>query len=105
MILVQPTNKNIGKGFFPFGLLLLTATLLLVFLTVEFNDNKYRNEAINYYFDNNLDKVEFPLYVKFARKYMRDDYYFRQLENINNGRVSQMQLYWMQRTDPFFQRL
>lgn len=103
MTLSKPKDKTFSKGFFPFGLVLLTVTFLVVFLTVQLNDNKYRNEAIQYYFQHDIDKVEFPLYVKFMRKYMRDDFYYHQLENITNGKMTDMELYWIQRTDPFFQ--
>ncbi|MBS0287798.1 MAG: rhomboid family intramembrane serine protease [Proteobacteria bacterium] len=104
MIIIQPLNKKIGQGFFPFGSLFLIVTLVLVFVTVQLNDNKYRNEAIQYYFQNGLDKIEFPLYIKFMRKYMRDDYYYNQLENLENGKLTGIDIYWMQRTDPFFQK-
>ncbi len=103
MVIVEPLKRKIGQGFFPFGLLLLTVTFLLVFFTIQFQDNKHRNEAIQYYFQNNLDKVEFPLYVKFMRKHMRNDFYYNQLENVANGKISEIEMYWMQRSDPFFQ--
>ncbi len=103
MIILEPPNKKLGRNFFPFGLVLLATMLALVFLTIQINDNKYRNEVINYYFHNNLDKIEFPLYIKFMRKNMRNEYYYTGLENIKNQKVTELEMYWMLSTDPFFQ--
>src|SRR5574338_62182 len=97
-IKVKPDWKN-----FPVGLLLLSVTFILVFFTVQLEDNKFKNEAVKFYFQSELDKTEFPLYVKFVRKHIRDDMYFRTLENITNGKTTKLELYWMQRQDPFFQ--
>ncbi|MBI2792251.1 MAG: rhomboid family intramembrane serine protease [Gammaproteobacteria bacterium] len=103
MTIAFATKVKPGWENFPFGLLLLSVIYLLVFFTVQLEDDKYKNEAVKFYFQSELDKTEFPLYVKFVRKHIREDLYFRTLENITNGKITKLELYWMQRQDPFFQ--
>src|SRR5579871_5091003 len=70
---------------------------------MQFDDPKYRQEATRYYFQSDLYKVEFPLYVKFVRNNMSIERYFKRLESISSGNVSLIDLYWMQRLDPYYQ--
>jgi membrane associated rhomboid family serine protease len=103
LLLPQVSTSTASRITFPYGLLLLVLTTFFVFVTLQFQDIKSDNDAIKFYFQSELDKSEFPLYVRFLRKHMKNEYYYHSLEEITEGKVSKIQMYWMIRTDPYFQ--
>lgn len=87
----------------PLGLFILVGIHLLAFAFFEYNDVTYRNKATNYYFKSEIDKVEFPIYVRYLQRYLAIDSSYSRYMEITEGMISNQELYWMQRYDPLFQ--
>ncbi len=87
----------------PLGLCILVGIHLLVFAFFEYNDVAYRNKATNYYFKAELDKIEFPLYVRYLQRHLAINSSYNRYMEISEGMISSQELYWMQRYDPLFQ--
>lgn len=87
----------------PLGLFILVGFNLLAFAFFEYNDISYRNKATEYYFKSSLDKIEFPLYVRYLQRYLAINNSYNRFMAITEGGVSTQELYWMQRYDPLFQ--
>lgn len=104
MILFKKTLQDQSKKFFPYGVLLLICINTVFFFTVQIDNQQYKEKAINYYFQNDLDKIEFPLFVRFLQTKMADENCFQKLENIFFGNTTKGEMYWMQRLDPLFQQ-
>lgn len=97
----ETENENRKK--LPFGLGILVIIQILFFFTVQFDNYRYRQIAIDFYFDAGLNKTEFPLYIRFLQKYMANDVFYQRLETISSGNMPNIELYWLIRFDPFFQ--
>lgn len=104
MLLWFSASEQHLERYFPFGSLLLVTAFIVTFFTLQIHDYQYKEEAINYYFKADLDKIEFPLYGQFARENMREDRYYHYLESISSQKISNIEIYWMQRLDPLFQK-
>lgn len=87
----------------PLGLCILVGIHLLAFAFFEYNDVVYRNKATSYYFKSELDKVEFPLYVRYLQRHLAVNSTYNRYMEISEGLISSQELYWMQRYDPLFQ--
>jgi|GEM_PF-4613699 len=87
----------------PLGLFLLVGIQLLSFAFFEYNDIIYRHKATQFYFKSELDKVEFPLYVRYLQRYLAVNNSYNRYIQITEGMVTSQELYWMQRYDPLFQ--
>lgn len=92
-------NKKI-----PYGLGVLFLFQFLFFFTVLLGNQNAREEAINYYFDSGLYRMEFPTYTRFLQKYMANNVYFKKIENITSESLNSTQIYWLIFFDPFFQQ-
>lgn len=88
---------------FRYGLGILLLFQFLFFFTVFLGNQSARQEAINYYFDSGLYRIEFPIYTRFLQKYLTNNVYFKRLENISSENVDNKQIYWLIFFDPFFQ--
>lgn len=98
---VQTVQKIYAR--LPYGLILLLSFQILFFFTIGLNNQQVRQAAVDYYFDSGLYRIEFPFYVSFLQKYIGNDEYYQRLETINSGNVTNIEMYWMQIMDPFFQ--
>lgn len=87
----------------PYGVGVLVIIQILFFFTVQFDNYRYRQMAIDFYFDAGLSKTEFPLYTRYLQKNMSNDVFYRRLETISSGNMPNIELYWLIRFDPFFQ--
>lgn len=88
----------------PLGLFILVGINLLAFAFLEYNDIVYRNKATAYYFKSDLDKIEFPIYVRYLQRHLAINSSYNRFIQITEGMVSNQELYWMQRYDPLFQK-
>lgn len=104
-MLLQPINlkKTPTKVYFPYGLIILAALSIVFFSFFQLKDRSISDEAINYYFKSGLDEFEVPHYIKFLKKYMRNELYFNLLSKMNQGHITKNELYWIMRNDPLFQ--
>ncbi|MBN9288635.1 MAG: hypothetical protein BGO43_09055 [Gammaproteobacteria bacterium 39-13] len=96
-------SNSFNKNYFPVATLSLAIFLVLIYAWMQPQDNTNRNNAVSFYFNQGLDKIEFPLYIKFLRKYMENEIYYRSINDIENEKISKIELYWMLSADPFFQ--
>lgn len=101
--LEEETENDDSKKKLPIGLGILVIVQLLFFFTVQLDNYRYRQMAINYYFDTGLNKTEFPLYIRYLYKNMANNVFYQRLETISSGNVQNIELYWLIRYDPFFQ--
>lgn len=104
-MLLQPlaTEKSPSEVHFPYGLLILTVIIIAFFSFFQLKDRAYNEDAINFYFKSQLDEFEVPHYIKFLKKYMRNEIYFNLLNKMNQGHITKNELYWIMRNDPLFQ--
>lgn len=105
MISVSSETDIEFKQKLPWGTALLILLQLLFFFTVQLDNNRYRQTAIDYYFDSHLYQTEFPLYIRYLQKYMANDVFYQRLENISSGSMSNIEMYWLIHYDPFFQNI
>lgn len=104
MLLEQPKSEDQQGVNFPFGFALLLILQTLFFFTVQFDDSKYRQKALDYYFQSELYKIEFPLYVNFLKQYISNSGVYERYERANSGNMKNKDIYWMQRFDPYYQK-
>lgn len=103
MFLSQPSITKPRWKYMPLGLFILVGINLLAFAFFEYNDIVYRNKANDYYFKSDLDKIEFPIYVRYLQRHLAVNTSYNRFIQITEGMVSNQELYWMQRYDPLFQ--
>jgi len=85
------------------GLVLATT---FIFLFIQGDEDKHYNEAINYYFESRLPKLEFPAYIDYLRdqgKTKKAEYYSGLLDKKPEKQVTI--LFSIQRDTRFFQNL
>lgn len=99
----RPDTGNDNRRKLPYGVGILVIIQILFFFTVQFDNYRYRQMAIDFYFDAGLSKTEFPLYTRYLQKYMANDIFYNRLEIISSGNMPNIELYWLIRYDPFFQ--
>lgn len=87
----------------PLGLCILVGLHLLAFVFFQHNDVSNRSKAIDYYFNSKLDKIEFPLYVRYLQRHLAINNSYNRYIEISEGLIPTQELYWMQRYDPLFQ--
>jgi len=103
MVLTK-THEGEQSVFLPLGLILILIMQLLVFIFIQLSDFTERQPARDFYFDQGLNKIEFPLYVKYLYRYMSQPHLDTVQQQIANGSLTQEQIYWLQKYDPFFQQ-
>ncbi len=103
MLFLLPIHEKISLARLPVATVLISLALCLTFIFFQLDDKTVREEAKKLYYDKGIDKIELPQYIRFARRHMHVDVYYKIIEGLRHDVVKTEELYWAQHSDPIFQ--
>ncbi len=102
-MLIPPASTNRQEVRFPFACVLLVILQTVFFFTLQFDGINVEPKEVKYYFQSELNVIEFPLYVRFLQRFIANEMFSDKLDKIFTGNLPANEVYWMQRDDAFFQ--